>query len=139
MKAFFAAILLLCLVSCSAGERGRPAPLSGCGERTIERLYFGLSTRGLEIPDQQWQAFLSQEVTPRFPDGLTVFEAYGQWRGEGGAIEREPARVVEIVHAADNSETINQSEAINQIVTAYKRRFEQEAVMVVRMPSAVCF
>src|SRR5207249_10473624 len=32
------------------------------------------------VGEGQWQAFLSKEVTPRFPDGLTVWEADRQWR-----------------------------------------------------------
>ena len=30
--------------------------------------------------DLRWTQFLAREVTPRFPDGLTVYETTGQWR-----------------------------------------------------------
>lgn len=32
------------------------------------------------VSDEDWRAFLAAEVTPRFPDGLTVIDAAGQWR-----------------------------------------------------------
>jgi len=58
-------------------------------------------------------AFLQEEVTPRFPDGLTVLTAYGQWRDRSGEISREPSRVLAIWYrrAADSEAAI---EAIRQ-------------------------
>jgi hypothetical protein len=53
-------------------------------------LLFGMSRHGGEpINDQEWQGFVDQEVTPRFPDGLTVVQAYGQWRNQAGRITKE--------------------------------------------------
>ena len=48
------------------------------------RLYFGLGP--VEHPEQgvneaDWRRFLHREVTPRFPDGLSVVDVYGQWQG----------------------------------------------------------
>ncbi len=28
----------------------------------------------------KWQQFVDRDVTPRFRDGLTVFDAHGQWQ-----------------------------------------------------------
>ena len=48
--------------------------------RQIE-LYFGSSVKGLPfVTEQDWSEFLATEVTPKFPDGLTVLYANGQWR-----------------------------------------------------------
>ena len=42
--------------------------------------------------DARWRQFLAREVTPRFPDGLTVYETYGQWRNPArNTIVRERA------------------------------------------------
>ena len=57
-----------------------PAPLKSAVEVD---LYFG------EISPAQWTAFLDEEVTPRFPDGLSVIDVQGQWRNRQGAIGRE--------------------------------------------------
>ncbi len=47
----------------------------GVGEET------GVGDRPQDQPisEERWRAFLDKEVTARFPDGLTVFDAYGQW------------------------------------------------------------
>ena len=75
---------------------------------------FGLGKQGGgEVSEEEWRAFIETEVTPRFPDGLTVLTAYGQWRGRSGEIAREPSRVLVIWHrrGADGEADI---EAIRQ-------------------------
>jgi len=32
------------------------------------------------VSETAWRNFLGKEVTPRFPEGLTAFEGYGQWK-----------------------------------------------------------
>ncbi|KPB77637.1 Lipoprotein [Pseudomonas syringae pv. maculicola] len=47
----------------------------------------------------RWREFLDKEVTPRFPDGFTAFDAYGQWRDKGAAQpERLSTKVIVILH-----------------------------------------
>src|SRR5262249_41064108 len=44
-------------------------------------LMFGRNIGGkLGVTDALWRQFLAREMTPRFPDGLTVFDTSGQWR-----------------------------------------------------------
>ena len=62
---------------------GPPSALSGCGERVHDRLFFGLGTPDGIVSDDAWVRFLAEIVTPRFPNGLTVVDANGQWRGLG--------------------------------------------------------
>ena len=57
------------------------------------KLYFGLGSA--DHPEQgvsevAWRMFLDEEVTPRFPSGLSVLDVYGQWQGKK---EREPERL----------------------------------------------
>jgi hypothetical protein len=99
-------------------------------------LLFGLGKEsGSEVSEEEWRAFLETEVTPRFPDGLTVLTAYGQWRGRSGEITREPSRVLVIWHrrGAGGDTDI---EAIRQ---AYRTQFGQESVMRVDGASCVSF
>ena len=89
-------------------------------------LYFGLSRPGGgEISREEFERFLAEVVTPRFPDGLSVLEARGQWREASGNIAHESARVLVLTHPA-NGEA---SAKIEQIRSEYKSRFGQEAVM----------
>ena len=42
-------------------------------------LFFGRGKGGAEaMSDDAWARFLAREVTPRFPDGLTVLDGFGQ-------------------------------------------------------------
>ena len=73
----------------------------------------------------RWRAFLAKEVTPRFPDGLTVYETTGQWRDPQTAkIGRERSRVLRIIVSQDDGVP----DKIAAIVEAYKRQFRQKSV-----------
>ena len=96
-------------------------------------IYFGRNKpAGGEVSDVEWEAFLAQAVTSRFPAGLTVVHATGQWQGASGAIERERAEVVTLLHAGE----ADQRRAIGEIAGEYKIRFGQEAVL--RERTTVC-
>ncbi|MEE7470041.1 hypothetical protein MOF8_26965 [Methylobacterium oryzae] len=49
------------------------------------------------VPGAAFDRFLAERITPRFPEGLTVFAGRGQWRGPDGRIVHEAARIVLIV------------------------------------------
>ena len=80
-----------------------------------------------------WSQFLESEVTPKFPDGLTISDAHGQWRSGDGRIYREATHVLVILYKA-NATTDGKIEAIRD---AYKKQFRQENLPV-RVDSAVC-
>src|ERR1700760_232427 len=77
------------------------------------------------VSDSAWHQFLSREVTPRFPDGLTALEGYGQWKADNGAIIKEHSRVLLIWHAPD----AKADTALDAIRDAYKTQFHQQSVM----------
>ena len=90
-------------------------------------LSFGLSRRdGGVVSDDEWRAFLRDEVTPRFPDGLTVLDARGQWRAPDRKLVEEPARVVIVLYDPSDQAAGNRIEEIRRI---YKSRFNQDSVM----------
>jgi Protein of unknown function (DUF3574) len=108
----------------------RVAPAAGpCGSigsafvRTT--LYFGLTRPAGTVTEREWGTFLRAHVTPRFPDGLTVWEAAGQWRRPDGRIVRERSKVLLLVH----DDTPATREALGMLVSAYKRMFDQESVL----------
>jgi hypothetical protein len=106
--------------------------LAGKGEIQVRtELVFGASRSGGEVTPAEWTFFLDEVVTPRFPDGYTVWEAEGRWRGENGEVLREPARVVLIVHPPSGDD----DRAIEQIRAAYVARFEQEGVLRIDTPA----
>lgn len=99
-------------------------------------LLFGTSRAdGPVITDEEWALFLDNEVTPRFPAGLTVLRGPGQWRGSDGHLAKEQTNVLVIWH-----EPSPRAEAdIEAIRAAYKDRFGQESVMRVDSVSCVSF
>lgn len=99
-------------------------------------LYFGLNRpAGEAITGQEWQQFVDQDVTPRFRDGLTVFDARGQWLGNDGKVARESSKALMLIHGKDAGSESN-IEALRGI---YKQRFAQESVMRVDQPVCVQF
>jgi Protein of unknown function (DUF3574) len=118
-----------------ATQAGAPAPAGWVDTQ----LYFGLGPA--DHPEQgvsetKWREFLDKEVTPRFPDGLSVLEVYGQWRGAAEtATERERSKLLIIVYP-DNAENRAKIEAIRG---AWKRRTGDESVLKVTQPADVSF
>jgi hypothetical protein len=88
-------------------------------------LYFGLSRPKGSISELEWQIFLRDEVTKRFPDGLTVWQAEGQWLNPAGIIDHEQSKVLLLVHA--DSAAARQS--VQAVIQAYRKAFEQESVL----------
>jgi hypothetical protein len=117
-----------------------PEPVPSCqaAETALVRdvLYFGRNRpAGGEVADTEWNVFLAEVVTPRFPDGLTIVEAQGQWRGRSGDVERERTELVTLLHPADSTS----QRAVEEIATEYKRRFGQEAVLRERLDACTRF
>lgn len=90
----------------------------------------------LGVSDAEFKRFTAEEITPRFPDGLTVVDSVGQWRdSQRGHVVREKAKLVTLVFAEDPAKRA----ALTDIAEAYKLRFKQQAVMVSVRPSCVSF
>jgi len=120
------AALSLLLPGCSSLQRGDCAP----GEQAAvsELPYFGTNMPGGIVTPEEWTQFLSATVTPRFPAGLTVWQASGQWQSSDGKLTREGSYVLSLIHPADaQAET-----AVQAIVADYKTRFHQDAVLRVK-------
>ena len=104
--------------------------------RQIE-LMFGRNVSGrLGVGEAAWSRFLAREVTPRFPDGLTVLNATGQWQDkERGRLVREASKLVIIVTADETSA----GDKIASIIAAYKQLFRQRSVGVISRPVCAAF
>ena len=53
------------------------------------KLYCGLATPEADVTEKQWNDFIDSYVTPKFKQGFTVINAYGQWRSKSGEIIKE--------------------------------------------------
>ncbi|MFV8986385.1 DUF3574 domain-containing protein [Serratia fonticola] len=115
----------------------KPEATCSIGEpMTQTTLYFGLNRpAGPVITAAEWQTFVDQQVTPRFKDGLSVFDAKGQWLGNDGKLARENSKALMLIHSPDAASEQN----IEALRTRYKQQFAQDSVMRVDAPVCVAF
>lgn len=73
-----------------------------------------------------WEKFLADEVTPKFPDGLSWWDIHGQWRAPSGQPEKMPSRLMVLVHA-DNAR--NEAE-LRAISSRFHARFGSHVLVV---------
>ena len=88
------------------------------------------------VTEGLWRQFLDREVTPRFPDGLSVVDAAGQWQDPvRKRVIREPSKIVTIVLKDVGPDQLK----LEAIAEAYKKRFRQQSVGIVVRPACVSF
>lgn len=131
-----AAGALLAVLALDQPAAAATAQADGCRgplERWTEiDLYFGRNIQGgSEVTEAQFRGFLADTVTPRFPDGLTVLDAFGQFRS-GGRIEREKTKLL-VLLVPDPGAVAGKVAAV---VDRYKKRFRQQSVL--RTEQKVC-
>ncbi|MBT2747347.1 MULTISPECIES: DUF3574 domain-containing protein [unclassified Lysobacter] len=136
-KSLLSAALLCALTACAslAPLPVKPGDPSACTDRRADRVVFGMNSPDGPVSEAQWQAFLAEFVTPRFPAGLTVYRAKGQWRGDSGQVEQEDSRAIDLIH----EDSAEERKRVVEIADEYKRRFKQEAVLIVSTPARACF
>jgi hypothetical protein len=109
-------------------QRRAPAPIE-CGTATAAQvrttLYFGSARPKGSVSELEWQLFLRDEVTARFPDGLTVWDAAGQWRAPQGSVEHERTKVLLLVHP----DTSAARQSVLTVIERYRKLFEQQSVL----------
>ena len=129
MKRYFSVLTLsLLLVGCGTAPAGQRWARS--------EVFFGLSRPdGTIITATEWQSFVNEVVTPKFPSGLTIVDSAGQWRNAAGRIEREPSKMLVLFHPANPAIEAQ----IDEIRALYCQRFSQEAVMKVTSAAKVAF
>lgn len=118
------------------GDEARPAHVAGW---LRSELYFGVANEadaGNGITEAQWREFLDREVTSRFPDGLTVFDAYGQWLFRGND---QPGRLKSKLLVILHPDTPERNADIDAIRLAWKRQTGHQSVLWSKHPVEVSF
>jgi transcription termination factor NusB len=109
----------------------------GAGENLIDSdvnpelitadLFFGRNIPGGgEVSEAEFAEFIESTITPRFPDGLTIFDADGQFKNSTGAIIEERSQVVTLVF----EDTLENESEIDEIIQSYTEQFNQESVLL---------
>lgn len=109
----------------STAESDRAGLVGDAFVRT--ELFFGTDKPGPDVTDRQFRQFVNDEVTPRFPDGLTVLSGQGQFRDATGETIREGAKLLVLLYPVDSAPS--SSAAIEEIRDAYEDQFQQQSVL----------
>ena len=135
MRPLLLALSTIAVSGCAMSLAREHPLLCPLGEERLVRdaLYFGLARPdGRAISADEWRDFAEHELSVVFPNGFTVVDATGQWRGADGAIVREPSKLVIVLHADEPAS----EHGIADVIHAYQLRFAQESVL--RERAAVC-
>jgi hypothetical protein len=103
------------------------------------KLYFGLGLADHPdngISEAHWRDFLDHEVTPRFPNGLSVIDVYGQWQGK---TQTTPERLRSKLLIIDYPDTQENRDKVDTIRAAWKKLTGDQSVLRVTQPADVSF
>ena len=104
----------------------------------VAELFFGRDKDGRRtVSDAEWADFLSSVVTPSFPDGLTVFDGYGQWRNPATEVIGRSPRVKIVLIAVKAAPDL--APRLSAVIDAYKVRFHQQSVGVITRDACAAF
>jgi hypothetical protein len=131
MRKAAALILMLGLTGCMSTPKPQGCPAGQATLRTAQ-LFLGAKSTAV-LNDRDLRRFVDQEVTPRFPDGVTVVDGGGQWKGFENKMIREASKVVLVVLPAAG-DSHGKVEAVR---IAYRSRFKQEPLVVLPPPACV--
>lgn len=114
-------------IACRADQKSSAVVEMMFGRKIGERI---------AVTNGAWARFVDREITPRFPDGLSVVDAAGQWMDtDKKRVVREPSKIVTIVlRDAEKGQA-----EIDAIAQAYKKQFKQQSVGVIVRGACVSF
>ena len=92
------------------------------------RLFFGRNhdNTGTQIVSHiAWEEFVAQEITPRFPEGLSVLDVQGQFMNQTGSLIKENTKMVLILIPLLPVGGIDPMKLIDEIMQAYSKKFQR--------------
>jgi hypothetical protein len=133
-------VFALLLVTASAGtSRAQEAacPFPDQKPMLVIQMFFGRSVpHRRPVTTKEWNLFLRRTVTPQFPDGFTVYDAYGQWLSpKSHSVSRDPTKVV-VIATADTAEV---RAKVAEVSENYRQLFHQESVGVISLTECGAF
>ena len=103
----------------------------------VAELFFGRGVKGREpLTDAEWADFAARTITPKFPDGFTVFDGDGQWRNpQTGHIAGSRTKI-RLVAAKPEPDLARR---LSAVIDAYKAKFHQQSVGLITRDSCAGF
>lgn len=112
----------------AVSRRRVPSVEQGTAEPFVRtELFFGTAKPDGVVTPEEFQLFLDEFVTPRFPDGLTVVKGDGQFRGADGITIKEDAFLLILLYPFEQRTA--GSKRIEEIREEYMKRHQQESVL----------
>jgi hypothetical protein len=113
----------------------RPCPNGGY-RQTAELVFGRVSGDGKGgVSEVEFARFLDGEITPRFPQGMTVIDAEGRWTPPAGSMIRTPAKMVMIILPGSPDD----AKKLDAVRLAYKTRFHQPSALLMTTGDCVSF
>ena len=137
----FVISLCILLAACAHEAPHASTQASIHGDWVQTELFFGVALKDadpaiLAQREERWQGFLDKEVTPRFPEGLSVFDAAGQWLSpKRGTIGYEHSKALLILYQDSPKHRAD----IEAIRAAWKALTNDESVLRVNQNVDVSF
>jgi len=129
-----AGVAALLLAGCASQPRELASNCPAASQKPTAELLFGRGSNSVPtVSEAEFRRFLNREVSPRFPDGLTVVNARGSWTPQASSTIGDRPKLVMIVlrGGADDQAKL---EAIR---TAYQAQYHQESVLLPTGPECI--
>jgi hypothetical protein len=134
MRAWIAIALMLGLAGCATMQSASSACPAGQTRLRTAQLYFGGQTADAPVVSEaEFRRFVAEEITPRFPQGLTVLDGGAQWHGQENKLIHDARKVVLIALPSDPDAQTR----IEAVQGAYRTRFRLESVVKISDPACV--
>ncbi len=133
------AALTVVLAGCAMSPPAKVAAIAcpdGGRKATAELVFGRVAEDGSGgVSEAAFSKFLDGEVSPRFPEGLTVIDAEGRWTPPAGSMIRDPAKLVMIVLPGQKDD----GGKLQAVRIAYERRFHQQSALLMTHGDCVSF
>ncbi len=135
IAALLAAAPLAACVAISAAGPAETTCAAGEDHRQVADLVLGRNIgQTLGVSEADFTRFLDEEVSPRFPDGLTVSDSQGRWLYKG-VVFKEPGKRLTLILPGKPGDR----RKLGEIAAAYETRFRQDAVLTMVHAACVSF
>ena len=123
-----ALVLIVACAGCGSSSKAKSSqPLWVKSE-----IYLGLDRlAGGVVTQAEFADFLNKVVTPAFPAGLTVFDAYGQMQKADKALVKQTTKVLLLVH----QKTKANGDAVQKVISSYRSGYGNPQVMYFQSPA----
>jgi len=129
-----AGVVALLLTGCASQPRELASTCPAASEKPTAELLFGRGSNSVPtVSEAEFRRFLSREVSPRFPDGLTVVNAKGRWAPQASSTIGDRPKLVMIVLRGGSDDQVK----LEAIRTAYQVQYHQESVLLPTGPDCI--